>query len=122
MKKRRTIREHMEKLKAKKQYEEGRDFSKLIKAAFLRLDRNIEKLEASKEKESDLSKQVAEMKAKLADAESVLKEASDHEKEQETKVQDKQKEYKESQAEQLDMSKKNEYCWEYARTSSCQTS
>ena len=106
LKKRRTIREHLEKLKAKKEYEEGKDFSELIEAAKKRLANHEDMLVSSREKEADLLDEVSDTKAKLADAESVLKQASETEKELENIVQETQKEYKEAQAEKLNMSKK----------------
>ncbi len=106
LKKRRTIREHLEKLKAKKEYEEGKDFSEMIKAAKERLANHEDMLSSSRGKEAELLDEVSDTKAKLADAESVLKQASDNEKALENIVQETQKEYKEAQAEKLNMSKK----------------
>eukprot|EP00559_Dactyliosolen_fragilissimus_P007056 CAMPEP_0184857402 /NCGR_PEP_ID=MMETSP0580-20130426/2557_1 /TAXON_ID=1118495 /ORGANISM="Dactyliosolen fragilissimus" /LENGTH=1342 /DNA_ID=CAMNT_0027352975 /DNA_START=182 /DNA_END=4211 /DNA_ORIENTATION=- len=105
LKKRRSIREHLEKLKAKKKYEDERDFSEAIASKQEMVKQRSEKLKEAKNLESNIMKDVDAAKAKLAGVESELETAQEIEKSQEDKVKNSQNEYKEAQVEQTRLNK-----------------
>jgi structural maintenance of chromosome 1 len=96
-KKVRIIRQHLEKLKAQKIYEEGRDTDSAMKKKTKTLENIRKKLENAQIREGKISNSVAKAKAKLADIESKLEQAREEETEHEEKVRDAQKDYKSSQ-------------------------
>ena len=105
LKKRRTIREHLEKLKAQKKYEDGRDFDEALAKKEKALETHKKKLKAAKSREAEIVDAIANLKAKLADLESDLEEASGVEKEREDGVRTAQSAYKEAQANNTKLSK-----------------
>lgn len=97
LKKRRTIREHLEKLKAQKQYEENRDFSDDIAKRALSIKKMEKKLEDAEARESEFTNSIAELKAQVASIESELEDAKTTEKENDDEVKKAQNEYKQGQ-------------------------
>lgn len=97
LKKRRTIREHLEKLKAQKQYEENRDFSDDIAKRALSIKKMEKKLEDAEARESEFTNSIAELKAQVASIESELEDAKTTEKEHDDEVKKAQNEYKQGQ-------------------------
>lgn len=104
-KKVRIIRQHLEKLKAQKLYEEGRDTDAVIKKKQKTLQNIKKKLAAAESREEKLKESVAESKAKLAEIESKLEQARNDEAGREDSVRDAQKDYKTSQQEVAKLSK-----------------
>jgi structural maintenance of chromosome 1 len=104
-KKRRTILQHLEKLKAQKEYEDRRDFQTLIANKEKALAGRRLQLEAAKKKEEDILSDLRETKAKLAKAEAQLDTANDFEKDEEKKLKICQKEYKAIQSESANLNK-----------------
>lgn len=98
LKKRRTIREHLEKLKAQKQYEENRDFSDDIAKRALSIKKMEKKLEDAEARESEFTNSIAELKAQVASIESELEDAKTTEKEHDDEVKKAQNEYKQGQS------------------------
>lgn len=105
LKKRRAIREHLEKLKAQKKYEDGRNFDEVIAKKEKVLENLKKKLGSAKSRESDIAEAISELKAQMADIESELEEASGFEKEFEDGVSTAQAAYKEAQSENKKLSK-----------------
>lgn len=105
LKKRRTIREHMEKLKAQKKYEDSRDFDEALAKNDKALASLKKKLKVAQSREAEIVDSIAELKAKLADLESDLEEANGVEKEREERVRTAQAAYKESQTSRTKLSK-----------------
>ena len=105
LKKRRSIREHLEKLKAQKKYEDGRDFDDAIAKNAKTLETLKKKLTGAKSREAEIIESIAELKAKLADVESELEEASGVEKERDESVRSAQTQYKEAQAQNAKLGK-----------------
>lgn len=105
LKKRRTIREHLEKLKAKNNYEIERDFEvPIAKKEKIFQDRKV-KFKHAKIVEAKLMKDVEEAKVKLAKVRSDLGDAQEEEIEHEGKVRLFQNEYQEIQVEQKRVNK-----------------
>ena len=105
LKKRRTIREHLEKLKAQKKYEDGRNFDEAISKNEKALEIFKKKQADAKSRESDIEEEISKLKAKLADIESELQEAAGVEKDREDAVSTAQDAYKECLAENKKLSK-----------------
>jgi len=105
LKKRRAIREHLERLKAKKEYEDGRDFAKGISKKENMLKDRIEKLERVLLIEKELLEKVMMAKTRLDDVEKEQKVMQDLEKKHEETVKESQKLHKESQTEETRISK-----------------
>jgi len=105
LKKRRTIREHLEKLKAQKKYEDERNFDDILSKKENTLQSLKKKLSDTKSREEDIMKSLSELKAKLADLESEIDEAVAVEKSKETEVTTAQEGYKVAQAEQKKIGK-----------------
>jgi len=104
-KSRRTILEHLEKLKAQKEYEDRRDFQTLIATKEKILaDRRLQ-LNAAKKKEADILSDLVKAQAALADAEVHLEEANELEKDEEKKLKRCQSEYKAIQSESAGLNK-----------------
>ena len=97
LKKRRSIREHLERLKAKKVYEDGRDFVQAIEKKESDIEKLTTKLDSCKTNEDKILASVAEVKARLANIESDLEQLKDIENQQEGLVNDALKAYKLSQ-------------------------
>ena len=104
-KKVRIIRQHLEKLKAQKLYEEGRDTEAIIKKKEETLERIRKKLKSTKAREKSITESVAESKAKLANIELKLEEARIDETGHEEKVRNLQKDYKVAEQEVAKLSK-----------------
>ena len=105
LKKRRAIREHLEKLKAKKEYEDGGYFAKGISKKENMLKDRIEKLERVLLIEKELLEKVMMAKTRLDDVEKEQKVMQDLEKKHEETVKESQKFHKESQTEETRISK-----------------
>ena len=105
-KKVRIIRQHLEKLKAQKLYEEGRDFKATLKKKEKILENIKRKLENVEGLEEQNMAALAESKAKLAEVESELEQARGDEINHDDKVREAQKDYKSSQQEVAKLSKK----------------
>ena len=105
LKKRRTIREHMEKLKAQKKYEDDRNFDEVIVKNGKALEKLEKKMKAAKSREAEIIDAIAELKAKLANIESDLEEAAEVEKGHEEAVKAAQSAYKKSQAKNTKLGK-----------------
>jgi len=105
LKRRMVIREHLEKLKAQKDYEDGRDLGKMIK----KKEKSIEAVEAKLAKaeivKTEIAAVEADAKAKLANTISEVEAAEDNEKEHEDSAKDAQAAYKEVQNEQRRLGK-----------------
>jgi len=95
----RIIRQHLEKLKAQKIYEEGRDTEKLIQRKQKSIETIKKKLTKAESKQAKLKETVAESKAKLAELESKLDQTRNDEASMEDGVRDAQTDYKTSQKE-----------------------
>lgn len=104
-KKVRIIRQHLEKLKAQKLYEEGRDTDTIIKKKQKTLQNIKKKLAGAESRETKLKESVAESKAKLAEIESKLEQSRNEEIGHEDSVRDAQKDYKTSQQELAKLNK-----------------
>lgn len=105
LKKRRSIREHLEKLKAQKKYEEGRNLDDTISKKEKTLESLKKKLSDAKSREEVILKSLSELKAKLADLESEMDEVIADEKMKESEVTTAQEAYKEAQSEQKKLGK-----------------
>lgn len=105
LKKRRSIREHLEKLKAQKKYEEGRNLDDTISKKEKTLESLKKKLSDAKSREEVILKSLSELKAKLADLESEMDEVIAVEKMKESEVTTAQEAYKEAQSEQKKLGK-----------------
>lgn len=105
LKKRLAIREHLEKLKAQKKYEDGRKFDEAIAKKEKGIDNLKKKLGVAKSCESDIAKTISELKAKLANVESEMEEAAGIEKDFDDRVSTAQAAYKEAQSENKKLSK-----------------
>ncbi len=105
-KKVRIIRQHLEKLKAQKVYEEGRDVEKAMSKIQKTVENIEKKLESAKSREEKIIESVAESKAKLADVEAKLEQARQDETEREELVRNAQSDYKATQQELAKLSKK----------------
>ena len=84
-------------LTAKKKYEDDKDFEAKLDKAQKKKEKTEEELEEAIETEEKLSSKVADIKAKLADAEATLKLAMESEKEKDDVVRDARKELKEAE-------------------------
>lgn len=104
-KKVRIIRQHLEKLKAQKLYEEGRDFKAALKKKENALKNIRSKLQDAEGREEQNMAGLAESKAKLAEIESELEQARCDEVKHDDKVREAQKDYKSSQQEVAKLSK-----------------
>jgi len=104
-KKRKTIKEHLEKLKAQKIYEEGRKIKEDIIKKQNSLDMYKKKLTDAESREKDIMASVAESRAKLAEVELELEECRRVEKENDELVKNALKIYKESQTAQANLAK-----------------
>lgn len=105
LKKRRTIREHLEKLKAQKSFEDGRDFDEAISKKVKTVESLQEKLFTTKDRQHESMEAIADSKAKLANVESDLHQAREVEKTLEVGVREAQTMYKEVQVESNKLSK-----------------
>ena len=99
------IRQHLEKLKAQKAYEEERDSDEVISVKQRTLETLKRKLATAETRETKIMESMADSKAKLADVESKLEQARYDETENEDKVRTAQKDYKASQQEVSKLSK-----------------
>jgi len=99
LKKRMVIREHLEKLKAQKEYEDGRDVIKVIEKKKESIQTLEEKHDVAKKSKIDIEAIEADAKAKLADIISDLHEAEDNEKEYEETAKEVQAGFKKIQVE-----------------------
>jgi chromosome segregation ATPase len=104
-KKRRTILQHLEKLKAQKEYEDRRDFQALIAGKEKALSARKNQLETAREKEADILSVLAGTKDKLSEAENLLEEANELEKKEEHILKRCQNDYKEIQSESASLNK-----------------
>lgn len=100
-----VIRQHLEKLKAQKAYEEERDSDEVINAKERTLETLKRKLGTAEKRETKIVESMAESKANLADIESKLEKVRHDETENEDKVRAAQKDYKTSQQEASKLSK-----------------
>jgi len=105
LKKRMVIREHLEKLKAQKEYEDGRDLSKMIKNKEKSIEALEKKLTDAEEHKTEIAAVEADAKAKLANTISEVEAAEDNEKEHEDSAKDAQSAYKSVQTEQRQLGK-----------------
>ena len=105
LKKRRAIREHLERLKAQKKYEDSRNFDEAIAKKQNSVDGFKKKLSTTKAKEDKIVEEIAALKAKLANLEADLEEASRVEKEHDVIVKEAQSVYKAAQSSNTKLSK-----------------
>ena len=105
LKKRRSIREHLERLKAKKVYEDGRNFDEAIEKKEKDIEKLTTKLESCRTKDESIQASVAEVKAKLANIESDVDQLKEIENQQEDLVNEALKAYKLSQGKQTKLRK-----------------
>ncbi len=106
LKKRRAIREHLEKLKAQKKYEDERDFEKIMAKKLETLENLEKKLAVAKTHEKESMEAIADSKAKLANIVSELEGMREIEKQHEEGVGMAQSGYKECQKENSKLSKR----------------
>ena len=97
LKKRRSIREHLERLKAKKVYEDGRNFVKAIEKKKVEIDKLTSTMESCKKKEEKILASVSEAQKRLENIESELETLKESESQQAGLVNDALKAYKEFQ-------------------------
>lgn len=99
------IRQHLEKLKAQKLYEEGRDTVSIMRKNLKTVENIKKKLESAQAREAKIVDSVAESKAKLADVETKLEQARQDEVEREDNVRNAQTDYKATQQDLAKLSK-----------------
>lgn len=105
LKKRTTIREHLESLKAQKKYEEDRNFDDVLSKKEKAISNLEKKLGTAKVTEDELNESISGYKAKLADVEAELEDANRIEKRYEDEVRSAQADYKEAQSNGAKLSK-----------------
>jgi structural maintenance of chromosome 1 len=105
LKKRTTIREHLETLKAQKKYEEDRNFDEVLSKKEKEISILEKKLAKAKISEDKINKSVSAHKAKLANVEAELEDANNVEKRYEDEVCSAQADYKEAQTNGAKLSK-----------------
>lgn len=97
-KKRRSIREHLETLKAQKKYEDDRNVGEFLSKKEKLLANLLEKLDAAINVEKELNKSISVTKATLANVDSELEELTEVENQQEEKVRFAQTNLKDAQS------------------------